>query len=273
MPTGAQPPTKGDRTLRFPWAESAYDRLLTERSSAKDRRAALSEECAAWFPDPFPWGSTFCGFPAPSSTPHLLWRRLRLAHGRTVFPIAPALVMPAMTGRTPAVDPAWCCMRLPGPWGAMAHGCGRQARSGSRLAPGLGRCRGVGTTVKHPERCPTAWVAEAQPRGWQGARVAIAPTAAPACLLGASLAPAASQADGAKASGVVARAAPGVEAASAPQTVQTDGGQATPGAWQALCPPMTILLSLLPAWLTIRDRATQTVGEAVAQGPKRGWEA
>jgi len=56
MTTVAHPPQKGYRTIRLPLAESEYDRLLTERSYAKDRLEALYEEWAEWFPDAFPSG-------------------------------------------------------------------------------------------------------------------------------------------------------------------------------------------------------------------------
>jgi len=124
---------------------------------------------------------------------------MRLEQGRTVFPSAPALVMPSMTGRTQDVDQAVFFMRLHGPCWAMAHGFGREAMSWYRLEQGLGHCRLVGTTVKTPERFPQDLVADAKPSGIQGERVDIATTAAQACILGASVAPSASQADGEKA--------------------------------------------------------------------------
>jgi hypothetical protein len=106
MPAGAPPPQKGYRTIRVPLAESAYDRLLTDRASAKARREALYEAGAAWFPDAFPSGDACFGSPEPSMHQHLLGRRMRREQGRTVLTIAPALVMPAMTGRTHDVDEA-----------------------------------------------------------------------------------------------------------------------------------------------------------------------
>ena len=106
MPAGAPPPQKGYRTIRLPLAESAYDRLLTDRASAKDRLEALYEAGAAWFPDAFPSGDAFFGSPEPSMNQHRLCRRMRREQGRTVLTIAPALVMPAMTGRTHDVDEA-----------------------------------------------------------------------------------------------------------------------------------------------------------------------
>lgn len=140
----------------------------------------------------------------------------------------------------------------------MAPVWGREALAGERLGHGLGRCRRVGPPVTRPAPGPQALGAEAKPRGWQGARVDSAPTAAPACRVGASGAPSASPGDGDQASGVWASAAPAVEAEAAPET------------GQALGTPRTVLLWLLPAWRTIRERATTTVGHALAQGHKRG---
>jgi len=113
MTTVAHPPKKGYRTIRLPLAESEYGRFLTDRSYAKDRLEELYEECAELFPDAFPWGYTFFGFTEPSSKQQLLCRRIRLDQGRTVFTIAPAFVMPYMTGRTQDVDHALFFMRFP----------------------------------------------------------------------------------------------------------------------------------------------------------------
>jgi hypothetical protein len=76
-----------------------------------------------------------------------------------------------------------------------------------------------------------------------------------------------------KASGVCASAAQAFDADDAPKTVKTDGWQATPGAWQALFPQITVILCVLHAFLTIRERATKTLGDAFAQVHKRVWEA
>jgi hypothetical protein len=273
MTTVAHPPQKGYRTIRLPLAESEYDRFLTERSYAKDRLEELDEECAALFPDAFPSGYAFFGYTEPSMKQHLLCRRIRLEQGRTVFTIAPAFVRPSMTGRTQDVDDALCMRRFHGPCWAIAHVFGRDAMYWYRLEQGLGRCSLVGTTVKSPEHLPKDLVADAKHSGLKGARVDIATTAAQDCILGASVAPSASQVDLEKAYGVFASEAQALDAEYAPETVNTDGWQATPGAWKALFTQITVLLCFLHAVLKIRDRATQTLGDAFAQVQKRGWEA
>ena len=152
MTTGAHPPKKGYRTIRLPLAETAYERLLTDRFDAKDRLEALYGECAELFPEAFPWGYACYGFTEPSLKPPLLGRRIRLEYGRTVFPIAPAFVMPSMTGRTQDVDQALFLRRLHVPCWAIAHVFGHDAMDWYRLEHGLGRFSLVGTTVKTPEQ-------------------------------------------------------------------------------------------------------------------------
>ena len=273
MTTLAHPTKKGYRTIRLPLTESAYDRFLTDRSEAKARLEDLDEECAAWFPDAFPWGYALCGYTEPSIKQQLLCRRIRLEQGRTVLTIAPAFVMPSMTGRTPDVDPALFLMRFPVPCWAMAHVFGRDAMSWYRLEQGVGRFSLVGTTVKNPERFPKDLVADEKQSWLKGERVSIATTAAQDCILGASVAPSASQADLEKAYGVFASEARTLDATYAPQTVHTDGWQATQGAWKALCTHITGILCFLHAFLTLRDRATKTLGDVFAQVQKRVWEA
>jgi len=258
MTTVAHPPKKGYRTIRLPLAESEYDRFLTDRSYAKARLEELYEECAALLPNAFPSGYPFFGYTEPSMKQQLLCRRIRLEQGHTVFTIAPAFVMPYMTGRTQDVDDALFLRRFHVPCWAIAHVFGRDAMYWYRLDHGLGRFSLVGTTVKSPEHLPKDLVADEKHSWLKGERVDIATTAAHDCILGASVAPSASQVDLEKAYGVFAREAQAVDAAYAPETVNTDGWQATQGAWKALFTQITVILCFLHAFLKIRDRATKT---------------
>jgi hypothetical protein len=273
MTTVAHPPKKGYRTIRLPLAESEYDRFLTDRFYAKDRLEALYGEFAELFPEAFPWGYAFFGFTEPSIKQQLLCRRIRLDQGRTVFTIAPAFVMPDMTGRTQDVDQALFLMRFHVPCWAIAHVFGHDAMYWYRLEQGLGRFSLVGTTVKSPEHLPKDLVADEKHSWLKGERVYIATTAARDCILGASVAPSASQVDLEKAYGIFASEAQAWDAAYTPETVNTDGWQATQGAWKALFTPITVILCFLHAFLKIRDRATKTLGDAFAQVQKRLWKA
>jgi hypothetical protein len=70
------------------------------------------EDFPELFPDAFPWGYALYGFTEPSIKQEIHCRRIRLDQGQTVFAIAPAFVMPYMTGRTQEVDHALFLIRL-----------------------------------------------------------------------------------------------------------------------------------------------------------------
>ena len=266
-------PKKGYRTLRLPLAESEYDRFLSDRAYAKARLDELYEDFPEVFPAAFPWGYALYGFTDPSSKQEIRCRRIRLDQGQTVFAIAPAFVMPYMTGRTQEVDHALFLMRFHVPCWALAHVCGRDAMYWYRLEQGLGRFSVVGTTVKSPERLPKDLVADEKHSWLKGERVYIATTAAKDCILGTSVAPSASQTDLEKAYGVFASEAQAVDADYAPETVNTDGWPATQNAWKALFNQITVILCFLHALIKIRDRAKKAFGELGHEVQTRVWDA
>ena len=166
------------------------------------------------------------------------------------------------------------------PWGAAC--CGAPAPASP--PPRLGRRRRLAPGRPVLPRAPACVRPArtgrphdvAQARCWRrgpgpcGARAHGLGRAAHAGLVGASVAPAAAPADVAHAEGGWARAARPLAAPEAPPTVQTAGGPATPGAGQALGPPIPVLLGWLQACLPIRARAPPTGGAGVAQGHTRG---
>jgi hypothetical protein len=273
MTTVSHPPRKGYRTIRLPLSELEYDRFVEDRTYAKVRLEELYEDHPELFPAAFGWGYALYGFTDPSCKQNLRCRRLRLEPGGEVFTVAPAFVMPYMSGRTAEVDKALFLMRFHVPCWAIAHVFGRDAMYWYRLEQGLGRFSVVGTTVKSPERLPKDLVADEKHSWLKGQRVYIATTAAKECILGASVAPSASQTDLEKAYGVFASEAQAVDAEYAPETVNTDGWPATQNAWHALFHQITVILCFLHAFIKIRDRAKKAFGELGQEVQKRVWEA
>ena len=179
MTSVAHPPTKGYRTLRLPIGAHEYDRFLTDRSYAKARLHELYEDYPELFPAAFPWGYALYGFTDPSCKQPLRCRRLRLQETQEVFMVAPAFVMPYMSGRVEEVDKALFLMRFHVPCWAIAYVFGRDAMYWYRLQQGLGRFSLVGTTVKTAEHLPTDLVADEKHSWLQGQRVSIAISASP----------------------------------------------------------------------------------------------
>lgn len=103
MATVTYPSTKGYRTIRLPLAE------------------------AELFPQAFGRGSAFSGFTPPSRKQQLRCRRVRVQETHEVFPLAPAFVLPYMSGRVAEVENALFLMRFHVPCWAIAQVFGRDA--------------------------------------------------------------------------------------------------------------------------------------------------
>jgi hypothetical protein len=101
----------------------------------------------------------------------------------------------------------------------------------------------------------------------------MATTAGQDCLLGASVATSASQVDLTQAYGLLAKEARDVDPTYAPASVNTDGWQATQGAWKALFSNIRVILCFLHAFLKVRDRATQALAGAFKQVGEQIWDA
>ena len=225
------------------------------------------------FPEAFGWGYGLYGFTDPFRKQELRCRRLRLEPGGEVFTVAPAFVMPYMSGRTEEVEKGLFLMRFHVPGWAIAEVFGRDAMYWYRLEQGLGRFSLVGTTIKRADHLPTDLVADEKHSWLKGQRVYIATTAGQDCILGASVSPSARQPNLQAAYGICAEEARALEPDYAPHSVHTDGWQPTPGAWKALFPSVTLILCFLHAFFKIQDRTTKACGEVGQAVHKRVWEA
>lgn len=88
---------------------------------------------------------------------------------------------------------------------------------------------------------------------WQGQRVYLAVTAAAGCVLGSSLSPSAGQEDLQTAYRVFEQEVPHQAPDYAPQTVTSDGWDATRAAWEALFPGIVWILCFLHEVIKVRD--------------------
>jgi hypothetical protein len=269
----AQPLKRGYRTLCLPISEADYGRFMTDKAFAKAHLDEWYGRYPERFPDTFERGYARYGFTEPSCKQQLRCRRVRLNAGETGWTVAPAFVLPYLSGSVAAVEKGLCLMRFQVPGWALAYGFGRDARYWYRRQQGLGRFSVVGTTGKAPERLPQDGVADEKHRRLDKAKSYIATTAGAGCILGAAVTDAASEAALTQAYGVVAEEARTLAPDYAPETVNPDGWPATQGAWKALFPPITVMLCFLHAVLKIRDRATKALTEVFAPVAQKVWHA
>ena len=273
MTTVTYPSTKGYRTLRLPLARYDYDDFVSDNAFAKERLEELYGHYPDLFPEDFEHGYVLYGYTPASSKLDLRCRRLRLAANDVVYTVAPGFVMPYMSGYVDDVSNALFLMRFNVPCWAIAHVFGHDVMYWYRLEQGLGRFSVVGTTVKSPEHLPHDLVAD-EKHSWRGGeRVYVATTASEGCLLGASVAPSASQPDLKAAYGVFAHEARDVDPDYCPDTVNTDGWKATQGAWKALFKRISVILCFLHAYLKVRERATKAMGASFTEAADKIWHA
>ncbi len=233
----------------------------------------LYEKYPELFPADWEQGYGLCGKSSVSRKQGLRCQRVRLKANRVVYTVAPGFMMPYMTGRVAEVEKAVFLMRFHVPCWALAYVVGRDAMYWYRLEQGLGRFSVVGTTVKQPERLPQDLVADEKHSRLAGEKIYIATTAAEGCILGASVTDSASELALSQAYGKFAEEAKALNPDYAPETLNTDGWAATQGAWKRLFPSITLVLCFLHAFLKIRDRATQVLGEYFEPLSTRVWQA
>ncbi|HSQ54597.1 MAG TPA: hypothetical protein VLM40_02545 [Gemmata sp.] len=141
-----------------------------------------------------------------------------------------------------------------------------------RLERTLGRFSLVGTTVSAAARLPRHLVADEKHTTLDGQKVYLAATVGQDCCLGMALAETADEDDLTAAYGVFRHEARDLDPAYRPETVNTDGWQATQAAWRTLFQGVTLILCFLHAFLKIRERAVH-LKETFAVLRERVWEA
>jgi hypothetical protein len=141
-----------------------------------------------------------------------------------------------------------------------------------RLERSLGRLSLVGTTVSSADRLPRHLVADEKHTTLGGKKIYLAATAGGGCCLGMALAETADEDDRTDADGVFRQEAHHLDPEYRPETVNTDGWQATRAAWRTLFRGVTIILCFLQAFLKIRERAVHLKATFDALR-ERVWEA
>lgn len=149
---------------------------------------------------------------------------------------------------------------------------GRSPMYWYRLECSLGRFSLVGTTVSAADRLPRHLVADEKHTTLGGKKVYLAATAGGGCCLGMALSQSAGNDDLEAAYGVFRGEAKHLDPTYRPETVNTDGWQATQAAWRALFEGVTIILCFLHAFLKIRERAVH-LKETFDRLRERVWGA
>lgn len=173
---------------------------------------------------------------------------------KQVFTIAPSSVMPYCVGWTDDVEKALFLRRFDVPFWALTYVFGQDDQDWYRLESQFGRYNLVQTVVKDPEKLPKHLLADEKVTWLNGEEVVVATTVGEDCVLGVSVALGIDTPNLEEAyqhfKDEVRQLAPDYQ----PETVNTDGWEATQKAWRNLFPQVVILVCFLHAFLKIRER-------------------
>ncbi|WP_017327115.1 hypothetical protein [Synechococcus sp. PCC 7336] len=222
---------RGDKSICMPVeTEAQYQSLMENADACRSHLMQLWRRHPELLPAHFEQGFRFHSF-VYSRKLGLRMRRIELHATQEVYQLRPDFVMPYMVGRTEQVEKGLYLCRFGVPFDGLAYVLGRNSMYWYRAYRSLGRCSIVGSTVKAPERLPEHLLADEKHTWWQGQRVYLPTTVAQGCILGASLTTAASTE--ALRCGYLefVQQAQALQPDYKPQTVNTDGWEATQQAW------------------------------------------
>ena len=171
-----------------------------------------------------------------------------------VFTIAPSAVMPYFVGFTDEVEKALFLRRFDVPFWGLTYVFGRDDQYWYRLENQFGRYNLVQTVVKDPEKLPRHLLADEKVTWLNGEEVVVATTVGDDCVLGASVALGIDTPNLTTAYQHFKNEALLLNPAYQPETVNTDGWEATQKAWRNLFPLIILIECFLHAFIKIRER-------------------
>jgi hypothetical protein len=171
-----------------------------------------------------------------------------------VFTIAPSTVMPYFVGMTDEIEKALFLRRFDVPFWALTYVFGHNDQYWYRLENHFGRYNLVQTVVKDPEKLPMHLLADEKVTWLNGEEVVVATTVGNECVLGASVSLGIDTPNLTEAYQHFKDEALQLAPQYQPETVNTDGWEATQKAWRSLFPLIILIECFLHAFIKIRER-------------------
>ena len=188
-----------------------------------------------------------------------------------VFTIAPSGLMPYFVGWTDDIEKVLFLRRFDVPFWALSYVFGHDDQYWYRLENHFGRYNLVQTVVKNPENLPKHLLADEKITWLNGEEVVVATTVGGDCVLGASVALGSDTPNLTEAYQHFKDEALQLNPEYQPETVNTDGWEATQKAWRSLFPLMIILECFLHAFIKVRERGKH-LKEIFRQLSQKVWK-
>ena len=261
-----------NKTIVLPFDEETYPEFINDNPAYKAHVQAWIDAHPELFPKTIREGWSLYGFTRESVKQSIRVRRIVTKADDEVWYIRPAFVMPYMTCDTATAEKILFLQKWAPAW-ALAHAFDKDVMSIHRLTLRMGRYTMVGTTVKQPDKLPKEVGADEKHTTISGEKVYAATTVAEQCFLGASVSVGAGEEELTDAYGQFQREAQQIQPDYQPETVNTDGWQATMNAWRTLFPSICLIQCFLHAILSIRNVATKATKALYDSIVEQAWDA
>ena len=245
-----------NKTIVLPFSEGTYDEFIGKNAVSKTVLNRFIEAHPELFPETIEEGWSLHGFTNESIKQGIRGRRILTKADGEVWQIRPSFVMPYMTCDTKTAEKILFLAKWAPDW-ALARVFEKDVMMIYRLKTHMGRYNMVGTTVKAPTKLPTDLGADEKHSRISREKVYIATTVGKDCFLGASVSQGAGEEELMTAYEQLKREAHQIQPDYQPETVNTDGWQATMKAWRKLFPSICLIQCFLHAILSIRNVSTR----------------
>jgi hypothetical protein len=263
---------RGHKTICVPLDEPEYSELVDEPLSYRSYVDEVYGKHPELFPKAMSGGYTLHDkLPYSKKLPDIRLRRIKLKADDEVYTIRPSFVLPYMSGYTNDVENGLFLLSFGLPYWAVSHVCGKDDMYWQRLEVSFGRNSLVGTTVRTADKLPKDLVPDEKHTSINGGKTYIATTVGDECVLGAAMSPSAGEKDLTKAYGQFKSEALNLDPAYQPNSVNTDGWQATVNTWRTLFPSVTTILCFLHSFIKIRS-CGKRLGETYFELCTKAWE-
>lgn len=268
--------TRPQKRITLPIEKERYNKIVDDCQSYRNWLDEMIVKHPELFPKNISAGYSLHDNRSSAKMEGIRLRRISLkAHDvegkKQVFTIAPSMIMPYFVGMTDEIEKALFLRRFDVPFWALTYVFGRTDQYWYRLENHFGRYNLVQTTVKYPEKLPKHLLADEKVTWLNGEEVVIATTVGDDCVLGASVALGIDTANLTEAYQHFKDEAMQLDSEYQPETVNTDGWEATQKAWRNLFSLIVILECFLHAFIKIRQRGKH-LKETFHQLSQKVWE-
>jgi hypothetical protein len=262
---------RGAKTIRLPFEEEEYARIVETGDEFRSKIDTCYEEHPELFPEGMKNGYYLHGFAAPSvKQDGLRLRRIKIKETGEVFSVSPSFLMPYMTARTEEVERALYLRQSGVPYPGLTYVSGRNDMFWYRLENSIGRNSIAGTTVRYGGEIPENIAADEKVTWFNGEEVNIAVTTGGDCVLGAAVCVERSAETLEEGYEVFKEEALNINPEYEPETVVTDGSDATRNAWKSLFSGVVLILCFLHSVLNIQ-KYCKSAGGLFTNIMNRAW--